>query len=258
MSLPQDALHPAAAGHAGVRPTDAARVALSQTPATPATAGTRRGPWVPELALRMRRLFLLKLIGTSALIGLFFIGYFALLRDPARPVLLMPLTPLDHLVPFQPGMLYAYLSLWLYVGTAPGLLLSLRELLTYALWATGLALAGLCIFYWWPTAVPAVAALHASDLAGFQLLQGLDAAGNACPSMHVAFAVLSFAWIGSILKRAGAPGPLRVANLLWFVAIVWSTIAIRQHVVLDVLAGAALGTLVAALSLRQRARRLAS
>jgi membrane-associated phospholipid phosphatase len=205
--------------------------------------------WRPELALRMRRLFLLKLFGTSGVIGVFFAAYFAVLRNPAHPVFMMPLTAIDHLVPFQPRMLYAYLSLWVYVGLAPGLLLTVRELLLYALWAIGLALAGLGLFYWWPTAVPPLP-MGVSELAGFQTLRGMDASGNACPSLHVAFAVMSFAWIDSIVKRARAPVLLRAANLLWFLAIVWSTVAIRQHVVLDVAAGALVGAVFAVLSLR--------
>jgi membrane-associated phospholipid phosphatase len=61
---------------------------------------------------------------------------------------------------------------------------------------------------------------------------------------------MSFAWIDSIVKRARAPVLLRAANLLWFLAIVWSTVAIRQHVVLDVAAGALVGAVFAVLSLR--------
>ena len=242
-TIPPHALNLAATRPAGARPHPPGR---ASRPVRAATA-----PWVPDLALRMRRLFLLKLVGTSALIGLFFIAYFELLRDPARPVFLMPLTPLDHALPFQPAMLYAYLSLWLYVGTAPGLLLTVRELLVYALWAAALALTGLGIFYWWPTAVPPLT-MDVSSVAGFQLLRGVDAPGNACPSMHVAFAVLSFAWIHRILKQARAPRLLHGLNLLWFLAISWSTLAIRQHVVLDVVAGALLGALFAVLSIRFR------
>lgn len=205
--------------------------------------------WVAELALRLRRLFLLKLVGTFGVIGLFFVAYFEVLRHPARPVFLMPLTAIDHLVPFQPTMLYAYLTLWFYVGLAPGLLLTVRDLLVYALWAAGLALTGLFAFYWWPTAVPPLP-MDVGSFAGFQTLRGLDASGNACPSLHVAFAVMSFAWIDRIVKRAGAPRLLRALNLLWFLAIVWSTVAIRQHVVLDVIAGALLGAVFAVVSLR--------
>ena len=225
-------------------------LAPARVPGLRARGHARTRPaWVPELVLRMRRLFLLKLLGTCALVGLFFVAYFDLLRDPARPVATMPLTALDQVLPFQPAMLYAYLSLWVYVGTAPGLLLTLRDLLAYALWAGGLAGAGLGIFHFWPTAVPTLT-VGVSGLPGFALLQGVDAPGNACPSMHVAFALLSFAWIERILKQAGAPALLRGLNLLWFLAITWSTLAIRQHVVLDVGAGALLGTLFAALSIR--------
>jgi membrane-associated phospholipid phosphatase len=103
--------------------------------------------------------------------------------------------------------------------------------------------------YRWPTAVPPLP-IGVSDLAGFQTLRGMDASGNACPSLHVAFAVLSFAWIDSIVKRARAPVLLRAANLLWFLAIVWSMVAIRQHVVLDVAAGTLVGAVFAVLSLR--------
>jgi membrane-associated phospholipid phosphatase len=70
--------------------------------------------------------------------------------------------------------------------------------------------------------------------------------------MHVAFAVFSSIRIGDVLTRIGAPKSMRTANIVWFVAIVLSTLAIRQHVVLDVFAGLALGTFFAALSLRWR------
>jgi membrane-associated phospholipid phosphatase len=210
--------------------------------------------WRPELALRMRRLFLLKLFGTSGVIGVFFAAYFEVLRNPAHPVFMMPLTAIDHLVPFQPPMLYAYLSLWVYVGLAPGLLLTVRELLVYALWAIGLALAGLGLFYWWPTAVPPLP-MGVSELAGFQTLRGMDASGNACPSLHVAFAVFSALGLGRLLRELGAGRVARTLNLLWGLGILYSTMATRQHVFLDVVAGAALGALVGVAHLRWVARR---
>jgi hypothetical protein len=43
----------------------------------------------------MRRLFVLKLFGTTAWTSLFFIAYFHLLRHPTRPPFVMPLTWLD-------------------------------------------------------------------------------------------------------------------------------------------------------------------
>jgi membrane-associated phospholipid phosphatase len=209
--------------------------------------------WKVEIWLRIRRHFALKAIGTTAFTWLFFIGYFHLLREPASPVAVMPLTALDALIPFQPPALIAYFSLWLYVGFAPGLQLTFKELVVYGLWAGGLCLTGLAFFYLWPTQIPPITR-PPTDFPGFAILQGVDAAGNACPSMHVAIAIFTAIWIEHILRHAGAPMLLRLANALWFAAIAWSTLAIRQHVVLDVLAGALLGVAFALPSLRWRPR----
>ncbi|MBT9524625.1 MAG: phosphatase PAP2 family protein, partial [Rhizobacter sp.] len=54
------------------------------------------------------------------------------------------------------------------------------------------------------------------------------------------------------LRRVGAPRGLRLANLVWFLAIAYSTVATQQHVALDVAAGAVLGAAFAWPSLRWR------
>jgi hypothetical protein len=113
-----------------------------------------RPAWVAFLTLRMRRHFALKVVGTSLVIAVFFVGYLHLLHHPAYPVTVMPLTALDRLVPFLPQALFVYLSLWLYVGMGPGLQLTLMELIAYAAWAALLCVAGLVVFYFWPTQVP--------------------------------------------------------------------------------------------------------
>lgn len=208
-------------------------------------------PWSAALWARMRRLFPLKLVGTTVFTWVFFVGYFHLLRFPQQPPFTMPLTVLDALVPFQPAMLAPYLSLWFYVGIAPGLQPNFRELVAYGLWVSVLCLTGLACFYLWPTAVPLLRA-DVAGLPGFALLQGVDASGNACPSLHVAVAIFTAWRIEQLLREVGAPAVLRGLNAAWFVAIAWSTLAIRQHVVLDVLAGALLGSVFAAASLRWR------
>lgn len=174
----------------------------------------------------------------------FFAAYFHVLRNPVGPVTEMPLTALDAWIPFQPAAFWAYVSLWVYVGIAPALLPTLAAGLRHAAWAAALCASGLLCFWLWPTAVPP--SMHHLDQAmaghaGFALLRGVDAAGNACPSLHVASAVFSAMGIRRVLAAAGAPWALHVVNLVWLLLIVWSTVAIRQHVVLDVVAGAALG-----------------
>lgn len=208
-------------------------------------------PWSAEIWLRMRRHFALKLIGTTVFTWLFFIGYFHLLRHPVHAVTVMPLTALDHLIPFQPQLLFAYFSLWVYVGIAPGLQLTFQELVVYGLWVGALCLTGLGLFYVWPTQIPPLN-LDASGFPGFAMLQGVDAAGNACPSMHVAVAIFTALRIEQVLREARTPAVLRLLNAAWFVAIAYSTLAVKQHVVLDAAAGALLGLAFALPSMHWR------
>lgn len=207
--------------------------------------------WQRQLGFRLRRLFLLKFVGISAFMWLFFVGYFEMLRHPTHPVMTMPLTAIDHLVPLQPAMLFAYLSLWLYVGIVPGLMLGVRQLLTYGLWAAAMCGVGLACFYFWPTSVPPTG-IDVSGQAGFSLLRGVDAPGNACPSMHVASAAFSVLWLESLLRDVQAPRSMHWLNRAWFIAIAYSTLATKQHVALDLFAGVILGVMFAWPSLALR------
>jgi membrane-associated phospholipid phosphatase len=125
-------------------------------------------------------------------------------------------------------------------------MLSLREMVIYGLWIGGLCLTGLGVFYVWPTAVPPMAvAVDVAAHPGFAVLAGVDAGGNACPSLHVATAVFSALWLHRLLSATGAPWPSRWLNALWALAIVYSTLAIRQHVVWDMVAGTLLAVMFA-------------
>jgi PAP2 superfamily len=208
-------------------------------------------PWQTRLVQRMRYLWWLKFLGVCGFMWLFFAGYFYTLREPLHEVVLLPLTWVDEAVAFQPHALWVYISLWMYVGVAPGLLATFRELVAYALWIGALCLVGLACFHFWPSAVPRPV-MDLSAYPGFALLQGVDAAGNACPSLHVATAAFTALWVGHVLRSIGVPLWLRGCNGLWVGAIVWSTMATKQHVAWDVAAGLLLASIFAALSLAGR------
>lgn len=193
----------------------------------------------------------LKAIGTPLFIALFFGAYFYVLKYPAYPTTLMPVTALDRLIPFQPLAFYIYVSLWVYVSLPPALLALRRELHGYAAAMAVMCLVGLGIFYFWPTAVPP-AEIDWARYPDMEFLKNLDAAGNACPSLHVATAVFSGLWLHRLLRRFGAPWWMLLINGAWCAGIVYSTLAVRQHVTVDVLAGLVLGVLAASLSLRGR------
>lgn len=206
--------------------------------------------WWRELVRRFWAFAWLKAAGTTFFMTAFFWAYFYLLENPFYPVQVMPLTPVDHWLAFLPAALPLYLSLWLYVSLPTALLPTLPELLRHAAYLGAVCLIGIMIFLFYPTAVPGVSTAWAEE--GIGWLKGIDAAGNACPSLHVATAVYAALWLEAILRDVGAPLWLRRINWLWCAGIVYSTMAIRQHVFLDVAAGIVLGALLGLLSLRQR------
>jgi membrane-associated phospholipid phosphatase len=208
-------------------------------------------PWYRQAAAAIPKHIYLKSIGTTLFISLFFGAYFYLLKEPAYPTTVMPITLLDRLIGFQPLALPMYISLWVYVSLPPTLLATRRELYVYGMVMAVTCLAGLIVFYFWPTAVPAVN-IDWAQYPGVDFLKNMDASGNACPSLHVATAVFSGIWLHHLLRRFGAPLWILIFNWAWCIGIVYSSLATRQHVAVDVLAGLVLGVLAAYLSLRHR------
>ncbi len=207
--------------------------------------GTRTSSdWHRRLYARWYSRWWLKTLGIVVYITLFMCAYFALLNHPQHAVTVVPLQPLDHWIAFVPWAVVPYASLWLYIGLVPGMLRIDGEMWRYLAAVTLLSLVGCGIFYVHPTAIPEVA-MDWSRWPLLGLLKSTDAAGNACPSLHVAFAVLTAIWLGWLLRRVDAPRWPHAVNLAWCLLIVWSTMATRQHVALDVEVGALLGGAIA-------------
>jgi membrane-associated phospholipid phosphatase len=207
--------------------------------------------WAAELTHRVRRGFIRTVISTSTLTALFFVAYFWVQRHPAYVPIVMPRTQLDLMIPFQPVAIVAYLSVWIYIGVGPGLQRTVAEFAVYGLWLCGLCLTGLVIFYFWPTQIPSLN-LATTAFPGFGMLRRVDETSNACPSMHVAVAIFTALRIDQLLRTLRTPPQLRLVNAAWVTLIAYSTLAIKQHVVLDVVSGALLGLVFARMSLRWR------
>lgn len=213
-------------------------------------ANTQSSRWHQRAGAALLSHIYLKGIGTTLFISLFFTVYFHLLKSPAYPVTVMPFTFMDRWVSFQPQALPLYMSLWFYVSLPPALLATKRELYGYSAAIGATCLAGLIAFYFWPTAVPA-ANIDWTQYPEVDFLKKMDASGNACPSLHVATAVFSGVWLHYLLRRFDAPMWTLNINWLWCIGILYSTMATRQHVTADVLAGLIMGLLASGLSLRQ-------
>lgn len=212
--------------------------------------------WFGMAWQRVRVNLHLKVGGTTLFMCAFFTAYIHLLKTPLFSVVQMPLTALDQWIGFFPPAIVAYCSLWVYVSLPPVLLTDRGELVRYGRDVGGVCVAGLLCFLLWPTAVPP-ADIDWARYPGMGFLKGVDAAGNACPSLHVATAVFSAYWLEAQLKALGAGRRLRWANVAWCVGIVYSTLATKQHVALDVLGGFVLGAGGAWLSLARSAWRKA-
>jgi membrane-associated phospholipid phosphatase len=162
----------------------------------------------------------------------------------------MPLTLVDHWVTLVPWSIWVYFSLWPYVLLLPAPYIDLRQLLWY-LWGTLLMSGGaLTVFFLWPSTVPPSRWGERSNHPGFSLLEGVDACGNACPSLHVAFTVFTAYGFQILLSDTGSPLAVRILNILWSAGICFSTLTTGQHVFLDLVGGTLLGTVTAALVLR--------
>ncbi len=218
----------------GLAQVDIAPLALADVAAVDVS------PWYRALGRRMATQWLLKTVATAGGIGFFFPVYFWVMQQAAPRVRVMPLVFIDHWVALHDGALWLYASLWIYVSLPAAFGRDAKALLRYGAATGGMAAIAFAIFWLAPTAVPAFPidwATHPS----LQFLKSADAAGNAFPSLHVSFAVLACTVIANQLHAVGAPLWLRVANGVWAVGIVYSTLATRQHVALDVLGGLLLG-----------------
>lgn len=205
--------------------------------------------WQGQIADRVVTLWPLKAFGTMSFMVLFFWGYFTVLHNPLARPLVMPLTWLDAWIGFSPFAFPAYVSLWVYVSLVPALLGSLGSLLRFGLWIGGLCVFCLAIFWVFPTSVPPFP-LDLKAYPEFAIIKGLDATSNAFPSLHVATAVFSAFWLNRLFGQINAPTTLQWLSALQCSVIIWSTIATRQHVVLDALGGVMVGVVFAALSFR--------
>jgi membrane-associated phospholipid phosphatase len=196
--------------------------------------------WLREAGRRIHLHWVFKMVGTTICMTSFFVAYFWLLDHSRLPSTTVPRIFIDDLVPFQPLALPLYVSIWIYVPLAPALMRERRELWSYAVAVLVVSLVGFAVFLLWPTTVPKPDidwAQHPS----VSYLKAVDASGNAFPSLHVAFAVFTAVWFHRLLRQMGAGAGVLALNWLWCLGIIYSTLAIRQHVALDAIAGVVLG-----------------
>ena len=123
----------------------------------------------------------------------------------------------------------------------PAFAKDLRELTSFALNAALMSAIALAVFWFWPTAVP-IFPIDGVMHPALHFLKTTDAVpamrSRRCTCRSRCTRAGFFA---RQLREVGAPAWARALNVVWAVGIVYSTMAVRQHVLIDVAGGLLLG-----------------
>ena len=185
-----------------------------------------------------------KLVLLAVLPALFCLGYFTLQHVTLFAPTTFPLTALDRAIEFAPHWIYAYQSLYLLMPIAPLLATRRAQLDRYTEGFWWLAAAGFLIFLCYPVASPRPDGM--TGVAAFDLLTSFEGKLNAFPSLHaglLTYSLIFARWafpseISTPLGRA-----LFFSGLLWGGAILYATLATKQHYAVDLPAGIVLAWL---------------
>ncbi|MEI6092060.1 MAG: phosphatase PAP2 family protein [bacterium] len=138
----------------------------------------------------------------------------------------------EKLIPFIDWTVWVYISDYVFIGVA-FILLSDRDNMNKIYYSQiFLLFVSMFIFFIFPTTYPRPQVEY-SGFTGFflQLLHSSDSPGNACPSIHVAMTFLG--GYGFIKEKKN----LFPFFMIWAVLISLSTLTVKQHYVVDVIAG---------------------
>jgi membrane-associated phospholipid phosphatase len=191
---------------------------------------------LPRLATGLRRKIVLSVLLTGGILA----AYLALQLHPLFSVTVMKPGWVDRIVPFVPGGVYLYESLWLMMPIAPWLMTSRRELDRYAGALISIAATAFLIFLFHPTAISRPEYPQGAN-AVYGLLMRMDNELNAFPSLHSAFAVFHAACCHAVFSTSSWHKGLPWLFWVWAFAIIASTLLTKQHVFADAIAGAILG-----------------
>lgn len=205
------------------------------------------------LASRSRVLLREKLRITAGLTVLWGALWYVVPRHATSAVHVLPFTALEARLPFVESFVYAYLSLCLFMPLGAWLAVSPGLLRRHAGGFLAVTLTAFACFIVYPVEVPAPTAAPTTRLYGLLLH---DTRLNALPSLHAAYTGYAWlAWRHLLPDIAGRRARRAVAALVtgWALLILASILLIKQHYLVDVVAGLVLAAGAHVLWLGRRA-----
>lgn len=165
--------------------------------------------------------------------------YLLLQQFAIRDVYWMPLTWVDRLV--SPDLraawfYFSYFGLLALVALSVSKPIYLRFLLAVG-WST---LVAHMVFLLFPTGLVRDAFLLENASFLYEIVLAYDAPRNVFPSLHVTLSVVAAIAVTGCYRYRWW---MRTLIWLWVIGILWSTLALRQHVMMDLVSGGLLGIL---------------
>lgn len=176
----------------------------------------------------------LKVLLTIVLGGAF-LPYFLLQQFPLGTPRTPPSCVLDDVARFDPRWVFVYQSIYLPFNLVPWLCWRRDQLVRYTRGYLVLLGVSFAIFAFFPSLGPVRGDATGHGL--YDLLCTLDTRGNACPSLHAGLIAYTFVVATSLSLRSTS----LVVLALWSMVTLYSTLALRQHYAIDLLAGGVLG-----------------
>lgn len=193
-----------------------------------------------EIILRLTSNWVLKLVLGSGLIVMFAVLYFLPQRYPIVPVTVLQPMRVEHMIPFMPNTVYLYESICLLMPIAPWLMKTKEELNQYSKGLLLMSGVGFCFFFFYPTISPRPTDIHDANMLYRRLIL-IDSQLNAFPSLHAAYALFHAACCHVTFRTGAKHKLLQGIFWSWALAIIFSTLLTKQHVFIDLAAGAMLG-----------------
>jgi membrane-associated phospholipid phosphatase len=148
----------------------------------------------------------------------------------------MPIWKIDELIEFNEHFLWIYHSLHLLITIVVLRFKDKRNLFVFTIGVFLIAAISFLIFMLFPTSIVRPSTEGTSDF--YKWFVTMDKSGNAFPSLHVSLAI--FTTLSATIQKSTKKWSKYIL-WVWCLGIIYSTLATKQHVFLDVLGGLSLG-----------------
>ena len=192
-----------------------------------------------------KQMYLLKMGLIVLVITMIFVPYLLIQKLSIFEITIIPETTVDRLIPFNDGFIWVYNTLSLFAIIVTFQFTEKRELLKYVGGILVISIASMLIFVFFPTECPRPPLEGTTEF--YQYFITLDKPSNALPSLHISVVLYTMLTVVINVEMNRA---FKVILGVWCAVIIYSTLATKQHLMLDVYAGVLLAVLVFFANLR--------